>query len=142
MKTNIMNVKIKFTHTDKHLTTWLESEGVTYGVTPWGILLDENGAKFGPSQAAVISAHLERNGFTTASKEFADKQRVLLLVKKEMTSVKSLAYHREPMSAAAQRHNVGSVQFGRLSKRGAYVDESGQVYYPSTTVLKLEDDNE
>tara|TARA_R110000782_G_scaffold263949_1_gene356900 strand:- start:57 stop:275 length:219 start_codon:yes stop_codon:yes gene_type:complete len=65
---------IRITHTDKNLTTWVELEGHTYGVTSWGVLVDENGEAYGETQSMLISNYLEKRGFTEAAKEFANRQ--------------------------------------------------------------------
>ena len=64
---------IRITHTDKDLTTWVELEGHTYGVTSWGVLVDENGEAYGETQSMLISRYLEKRGFTAAAKEFANR---------------------------------------------------------------------
>ena len=57
---------IKITHTDSNLTTWMES---------WGVVVDQDGGAFGPTQTVLINMYLENNGFTAAAKEFANNQR-------------------------------------------------------------------
>lgn len=66
---------IRITHTDKDLTTWVELEGHIYGVTSWGVVVDQDGGAFGPTQTVLINMYLENNGFTAAAKEFANNQR-------------------------------------------------------------------
>ena len=66
---------IKITHTDSNLTTWMELEGNTHGVTSWGVVVDQDGDALGPTQTVLINMYLENNGFTAAAKEFANNQR-------------------------------------------------------------------
>ena len=65
---------IRITHTDKDLTTWVELEGHIYGVTSWGLLVDQDGVAYGEAQSMIISNYLEKRGFTAAAKEFANRQ--------------------------------------------------------------------
>tara|TARA_R110001632_G_scaffold89010_2_gene192134 strand:- start:143 stop:367 length:225 start_codon:yes stop_codon:yes gene_type:complete len=66
---------LRITHTDRKLTTWVELEGHTYGVTFSGSLVDQDGAQYGVTQNLLIGNYLELNGFTEAAKEFANNQR-------------------------------------------------------------------
>ena len=65
---------LRITHTDSKLTTWVELEGHTYGVTSWGVVVDEDGVAFGTTQGHLLSRYLEKRGFTEAAKEFANNQ--------------------------------------------------------------------
>lgn len=62
---------LRITHTDSDLTTWVDLEGNTFGITSWGVILDDEGREFGTLQQAIIGAYLENNGFTAAAKAFA-----------------------------------------------------------------------
>ena len=49
---------IRITHTDKDLTTWVELEGHIYGVTSWGVVVDQDGGAFGPTQTVLINMYV------------------------------------------------------------------------------------
>lgn len=52
-----------------------------------------------------------------------------------MKSIKEYLSHYKSMYAAAKYHNVAAYQLSRLADAGAMVDESGQVWIKSKTVL-------
>ena len=60
----------------------------------------------------------------------------------KMTPIKKIIKPYVSVRAAALRFNVGAVQLKRLADKDALVDEAGQVYIKSATVLTLENNNE
>tara|TARA_R110000765_G_C18620476_1_gene571603 strand:- start:139 stop:342 length:204 start_codon:yes stop_codon:yes gene_type:complete len=60
----------------------------------------------------------------------------------KMTPIKKIIAPYVSIRAAALRFNVADVQLKRLADKDALVDEYGQVYIKSKTILKLENNNE
>lgn len=57
-----------------------------------------------------------------------------------MKSIKKYLSNHKSMYAAAKYHNVAAYQLSRLADAGAIVDESGQVWIKSKTVLNKQEE--